>query len=198
MNEKKAKLDRSRRQYTNRRSSKKVIVPRHRANPVIPKMMQQAILINRKRIHNGTPKAIAMQSMNKSSPDSTRKKGTIQTVSIDVREIIKIKNTFKTLFKMLEDMKRPVSTLDQASNESVTEKIDNTSQLNQTIEEDKAEASEHEDFNRSDDNVLITNKYNNIKVTTVKTVGKKDDDWVSSQVVFYLIPDTVNRQEFKR
>ncbi|XP_026746373.1 early boundary activity protein 2-like isoform X2 [Trichoplusia ni] len=181
MTDKKVKLDRSRRQYTNRRSSKKVIVPRHRANPVIPKMMKHANLINRKRQHNGTPKAIAMQSMNKSSPDSTRKnlqKGNPQNVSIDVRELIKIKNSFKTLFKMLEDMKRPVSMLDQTSNETVTEKINNTSQFNQSMEEDKEEMSEHEDFNRSDDNVLITNKYNNVKVTTAKNTGPKDDEWV--------------------
>lgn len=182
LTDKKVKLDRSRRQYTNRRSSKKVIVPRHRANPVIPKMMQHANLLNRKRQHNGTPKAIAMQSMNKSSPDSTRKnlqKGNPQNVSIDVRELIKIKNSFKTLFKMLEDMKRPVSMLDQTSNETVTEKINNTSQFNQSMEEDKEEMSEHEDFNRSDDNVLITNKYNNVKVTTAKKPVSKDDEWVS-------------------
>ncbi|CAH0588955.1 unnamed protein product [Chrysodeixis includens] len=178
MNDKKVKLDRSRRQYTNRRSSKKVIVPRHRANPVIPKMMQQAFLLNRKRQHNGTPKAIAMQSLNKSSPDSTRKnlqKGMPQSVSINVNELIKIKNSFKTLFKMLEDLKRPVSMLNQTSNETLTGKLDNTSQFNHSMEEDKEEMSEHEDFNRSDDNVLITNKYNNVKT---KNVGKKDDEWV--------------------
>lgn len=153
----------------NRRSNKKVPTPTYRANAVIPKSMQRKQDIskkneNRKRTHN-----LRNGSINKSLPDSTKRNNSVNTnvgrqITIDARELEEIGNSFSLLFNMLEDLKRPV----MMSNYS-----DDTAQQNEDLSIPKDETVFHaieecvendpydpeEEFNRSDDNVLITNKY---------------------------------------
>uniref|UniRef100_A0A2A4K211 BEN domain-containing protein n=1 Tax=Heliothis virescens TaxID=7102 RepID=A0A2A4K211_HELVI len=197
---KKVKLERCKRQYSNRRSSKKIMTPSHRANPVIPKIMQQANMLNRKRTYDSLKNA----SINKTIPDSTRKnnqnvKGQ-QNVTIDVRELMNIKNSFQVLFNMLEDLKRPVSSaVNQSSNDQTSVPFkpeDSHVSYNRSVDELKEddENSENEEFNRSDDNVLISNKYTNVAVKTVQNKGSGKDEWVPIGSGKTLI----HRDQFKR
>lgn len=194
---KKVKLDLSKRQYINRRTSKKIIIPSHRATPVIPKIMQQANMNHRKRKHNDSPKN---KFINKSLPDSTRRNTNqngvgLQNVTIDVRELMNMKNSFRMLFKMLEDLKRPASRMmNRSCNEIIqaglkTQDMTHTP-YNQSLEEEeeKEENSENEEFNRSDDNVLITNKFNHVEEITAQSKGK-DDEWVYYFKYFFMNRD---------
>ncbi|KOB73596.1 Uncharacterized protein OBRU01_10577 [Operophtera brumata] len=166
---KKIKLEHYKRQYVNRRSNKKVIIPTYRANAVIPKSMQpkqdsSKKNDNRKRTHNERN-----GSIKKSLPDSTKRNNSLNTnvdrpITIDAREIQEIGNSFNLLFKMLEDLKRPIM---------MSNFCEDTAQQNDDLQIPKNEAVIHavedceendpydpeEEFNRSDDNVLITNKY---------------------------------------
>ncbi|XP_037293045.1 uncharacterized protein LOC115440216 [Manduca sexta] len=186
---KKIKLDKCKRQYSNRRSSKKILTPSNKVNAIIPKSMQQSNSINRKRsykdIGKGTP-------VNKSLADSTKKHNSSKTetsqkkITIDVRELISIRNSFKALFKTIDDLKRAVVPNFIPDEEKITlddiiPVVKATDALEETVEEYKElENNDSEEFDRSDDNVLITNKYDNQRVMQAKPTETKngDKDWV--------------------
>lgn len=165
------------------------MTPSHRAPAIIPKIMQDALSKNelsRKRAHNGDIRDV---SYNKSLPDSTKRNNTseisAQTVTIDARELANISNSFRVLFRMIEQLKRPMTQITQTFDSpqlavyqntidnnsqlvrtTFQNTIDNTTQVNESVVQAVAESEEpveyeNEEFNRSDDNVLITNKYDN-------------------------------------
>lgn len=182
------------------------MTPSHRATPVIPKIMQDALSkkndVSRKRAHNGDNRNA---SFNKSLPDSTKRNNTTeingQTVTIDARELASISNSFRVLFRMIEELKRPMTqTFNPIQLEVYQKTLENKPQVNETVvqaieECEENDEYENEEFNRSDDNVLITNKYdkqynasatmpvNNqykeLVQTTKKGTNTEDSEWVS-------------------
>ncbi|XP_075980197.1 uncharacterized protein LOC142979253 isoform X1 [Anticarsia gemmatalis] len=178
---KKIKLERYKRQYCNRRSSK-VLTPSNKANAVMN-------MINRKRSHNDSTKT-GNSSMNKSLPDSTKKnQNGAKKVTIDARELKEIRNTFKTLFKILEDMKRPLNANESSTGRTLRvspelEAQDTTHQsysqlIDESMEDDKEnDISDNDEFNRSDDNVLISNRYSNAAVGAAQNRQVEDAEWV--------------------
>ncbi|XP_049875754.1 uncharacterized protein LOC126373609 isoform X2 [Pectinophora gossypiella] len=199
---KKIKLERivHARTYCNRRTSK-ILKPSHRANAI-----NAIIAKNRKRTFgNSTHKEQFKNTFDrKSLPDSTRKNNTptpntkSDVVSINVRDIMHMKQCFHEVFKILNEIKpcvsnenSNVSNLSQekpVKEENNINKMDNTTNVDEG--EDDMEASDRsEEFNRSDDNVLITNKYENAmnnnknsneKVLAENTTNKKEklDEWM--------------------
>lgn len=161
---KKVKLEHCKRQYVNRKSGKKVLIPSYRANAIIPISMQDSKIDNRKRTHTG--------SFHKSLPDSTKRNNCLNTVAgkrtID-RELEEIGNSFRLLFKMLDDLKRPLimgNFIDDCQQNVTLANATQTVQeihspINATVadEEENDPYDPEEEFNRSDDNVLISNKY---------------------------------------
>lgn len=174
---------------------------------------------SRKRTHNERK-----GSLNKSLPDSTKRNNSLNTtvgrrITIDVRELEEIDNSFRLLFSMLEDLKRPVMmnnyTEDNQQNVEDIPKnnIDGVIHAVEEYEENDPYDPE-EEFNRSDDNVLITNKYDSQYNTSsmvknslmAKTSGQpnatEDIEWVSNKslcsihftsISSYLHHDTVSQ-----
>lgn len=145
-------------------------------------------MMNRKRARNDSLDL----SRNISVPDSTRRNNLQngagnQKVTVSQSELLIFSEHLTTILKLLHDMTRATSSaLDQNSNQHVPfpVKVEDMNQTpnNQTVDEDIREEGEensaNEEFNRSDDNVLITNKYNNMAVKTVQNKGAANDEWV--------------------
>lgn len=160
-----------------------MLTPSNKANAVLN-------MVNRKRPRDETPRGVLNLSMNKSVPDSTKKKAIVgKQVNIEVQEVLNIKNTFKVLFKMVEVWKRalrgnhkPVVLNEEIEerqrNEEVIDNPENLPEV-QAYEDDKEnENVVNEEFDRSDDNVLISNRYSNAGVRTVQRVDNGDKEWV--------------------
>ncbi|XP_072945106.1 uncharacterized protein [Epargyreus clarus] len=140
--------------------------------------------INRKRVHKDSIRPL---SVKKYSADSTKRHHTppIEKKNVDknAREIQDIKAGFRELFRMLNDLKpQPKkffmemcpeldrSTRDTTNNNIVSEEYD-----------DNSERSDGEDSDRSDDNVLISNKFNRVEQNFNSKQNSKcesEDEWV--------------------
>lgn len=108
-------------------------------------------------------------------------------VDINMNDVIGMKKMFKELFKIFRNMR-------QMHKKSTKKAIHKTTQENNPPcnapeeKENDLYEREEEELNRSDDNVLITNKYDNIENNTqdqnkedVYNIQSeaKDDEWVS-------------------
>lgn len=194
MNERKIKFEKSQRRYSNRRSSKSV-TPSKTTTSATPKMIKQLrniSIVNRKTAQN----KILDESRNMSLPgrNNVRNQGNHQ---IERMQVFNINQMFMVLFKLLKTLKpNGSSEVDDSFLEDVPfplKDVDlNQTPCNQTVEEENEfdeYENDEEDLNRSDDNVLITNKYNNLPVKTErrKEVENKDagkDEWVCIFFIF--------------
>ncbi|KAJ0174559.1 hypothetical protein K1T71_009667 [Dendrolimus kikuchii] len=185
---KRIKLEPCKRQYSNRRTSRKVLTPIHRPNAVIPKCM-----LNNTKNENKTRKMTVREekntSANKSVPDSTKinttKNVIPEKVPIDIRELADIRNSFHQLFQMIEELKKPFGfNVNQNAMVSVQASetpspIENTKDTIVDLDEEQEFENNESDFDRSDDNVLITNKYDNNHRSTVKTSPQNEtSEWI--------------------
>lgn len=177
------------------------MTPSYRAIAVIPKSMQP--LLNntnskkndsRKRTHNERN-----GSINKSLPDSTKRNNSLNTnvgrrITIEAHELEEIGNSFRLLFSMLEDLKRPGMMNYNDNNKQIVENQLRDETVVHAVEdcEENDPYDPEEEFNRSDDNVLITNKYTSqynaslkmkdrVKANTSKqsTSEAGENEWVS-------------------
>lgn len=136
------KLEKTKRQYVNRRTSKKVIIPSHRANAVIPKKMQNKEANSkknesgRKRTHNET---VRNNSFNKTAPDSTivqqnNKGKSNKRCTLDIKQLQEIGETFRSLFQIIRELKKPYQdTTPNISNPNTSKRLyQNASNLNKS------------------------------------------------------------------
>lgn len=189
VNTKRIKLEPCKRQYSNRRTSRKVLTPIHRPTAVIPKcMLNNTKNENKKR--KVTYRAEKNISANKSLPDSTKintpKNVDPDKVPINIRELADIRNCFHQLFQMIDELKRPFgfNVEQNAMTSHPTSKtpspIENAKETTMNIDEEQEFENNESDFDRSDDNVLITNKYDNNHRSTVKTSPQNEkSEWVT-------------------
>ncbi|XP_045775018.1 uncharacterized protein LOC123873948 isoform X2 [Maniola jurtina] len=167
------KMEQYVRHYAKRRNSKNVPIPVHRPNAVVNVLKERQKNMNsktnnqsRKRKHKET------QASNKSLPDSTKKylpppKTSVDTININKKNILDMKASFEELFKIIDNMKpeserRAGKYFDYTTaiqQEPMNEDKINAPVYNNTEAYDETEKSPSEESNRSDDNVLISNKY---------------------------------------
>lgn len=159
-------------------------MPTNKVNAIIPKSMQQTRnSICRKR----TYKDAAANSAVNYIADSTRKppiknNENTEKVTIDIEELISIKNSFRILFKMIDELKRATAPGGEykANGKSVDLSAINITES--LVEPTDVENNESEEFNRSDDNVLITNKYKKQHKTQLNEEKPAEgNEWVSSK-----------------
>lgn len=196
METKMVKLDENRRQYSNSRSKKRILTPSHRANAVIPEGMQsrsnETKNTTRKRTYN---ESIKQTKADKSVPDSTKRDTpcviTLQNVSIDLNDIIGLKECFRDLFQMVKDMK----SLNASENISTKSPERDAIRIDVSNDEKENERSRSVESNRSDDNMLITNKYEkyvahknspsqNQSNNMPNTAKAGEDEWVINFCLF--------------
>ncbi|XP_069361130.1 uncharacterized protein [Maniola hyperantus] len=164
------------RHYAKRRNSKNVPIPVHRPNAVVNVLKERQKNMDsktnnqsRKRKHKQT------QAGKKSLPDSTKKhlpppNTSVDTISLNKKNILDMKASFDELFKIIHDMK-PESERGTSKyfdytaavqQEPINEDTINVPVYNNTEAYAESEKSQSEESNRSDDNVLISNKYSKI------------------------------------
>lgn len=176
-------FERYRRQYVNT-SNKKVLIPSNKANPIEK--------TTRKRSHNGT---ILNQNNSYINTPPTAKTNATSNMKMtkEVKYCIQgIFEIFKGIFRQVEDLKKPLQmqlTEDPGRYDiqhiitpaTTSEEPINLSPM-QTGETTNGfidnEHSENEEFNRSDDNVLISNKY---KSVTVKNETNRERESVNKE-----------------
>ncbi|CAB3234188.1 unnamed protein product [Arctia plantaginis] len=181
---KKVTLERYKRSYS--RSNSTIITPSNKAAAV----SDVPISFQNDRLE-------ANQSQNKPVTDSTINN------TINLRDTIqmfyRIDDTFTELLEMISQLKlalgycemplQPTVNLDSARQAvPVTPNLiaddglqDSSRSSNQSLDESKQNdnnISENEEFNRSDDNVLITNKYNTVSGKTTQENEAVEQDWV--------------------
>lgn len=215
-------MDRYKRAYGNRRSSK-ILKPSHRADAI-----NKIILNNRKRTmetrkHLNTTNTAKDK---KSKADSTKRNNGSRLTSpfFTKKETTDIDNRFKKLFKALKAMRVALLNEDTNINDTINkvtqpvldkpshnnsqrikprivkiEKAEANNVVNNEMDVDIPNVGNNDDYSfhsddsrRSEDNVLITNKYNTSRVITSKKVLTEEqknteqknaidhkDEWVS-------------------
>lgn len=175
------------RHYAKRRNGKNGPIPVHRPNAVVNVLKErQNNVNNRSKDQNRKRKYKETRGGNKSLPDSTKKnlpvpKSSSNTISVNKKNILDMKASFDELFKIIEDMKplseRRTPCLDTgniyldnapaaqpvAMDEDITM---HNPVYNNTEAYDESDKSQSEESNRSDDNVLISNKYSKVRELT--------------------------------
>ncbi|XP_053610672.1 uncharacterized protein LOC128675352 [Plodia interpunctella] len=165
MEEKKVKLDHFRKQSIQEKPRKRILTPSHRANAVIPEIMQRGKHstkkpANRKRTY-GSTKPINDDKL----PDSTKKNMAreiiLQNVTIDLNDIMEIRECFRDLFQMVKDMS--LGQVPCVGNAPVKPDLSNTltNLPCATDDEKENDRSRSAESDRSEDNILISNKYKN-------------------------------------
>ncbi|KPJ18689.1 hypothetical protein RR48_10633 [Papilio machaon] len=168
-------------QYTNKRANKKGPIPLHRPNAIIPNVLQprQTNIVDKKKRCRYVESANKREIVNKSLPDSTRK-NTPPNESIknaNIKDILEIKTGFRQLFQMLKDLKTQAGFVTRECNG--TNK--NASVVNHTMdlsEGEESDRSQSVESNRSDDNVLISNKYARADVRNPTTDNITEEEWI--------------------
>ncbi|CAF4810698.1 unnamed protein product [Pieris macdunnoughi] len=158
------------RQISIKRRNKKNMTPVHRPNAVVKVLQEQKFNANqsRKRKHN------AIQHHTKSFvTDSTKKTQPKNTMNIHLKNVLEIRETFQQLFGMINDLK--VKTMGTIINETL-----NNSENVKEKSFDDILSPRSEESNRSDDNVLITNKYSTVGSVSSNEHNrdKLQDEWV--------------------
>ncbi|CAH2043920.1 unnamed protein product, partial [Iphiclides podalirius] len=184
--DKRAKLNASTRQYCNKRGGKKGPVPAHRPNAIIPNVLQarQTNSLNGKRRYKyiDAHRNDKRESV-KSLPDSTRKGtppndsgkgGRVESVSVNVKDILEIKASFRELFQLLNDLKP--QTAKRASELNRIQLASNNDTAG--VSDGESDRSHSVESNRSDDNVLITNKYDKAVVRRQESGGGDEEEWI--------------------
>lgn len=187
--DKKVKTEIFRPSYSSTRSGK-VMKPCHRANAV------NVTINNRKRkredVKKKHDKSNNGNENKKSLPDSTRKNNSPlpnnqdpETITVKVTDLIKMKECFTELFQMMKEMKsyyKGDKTEFNATLKNSQPVIESEANKNNTLVqyENDGNASDvsvkSDESNRSDDNVLITNKYDNIAVKEKKVLKTQDNN----------------------
>ncbi|XP_013180186.1 PREDICTED: uncharacterized protein LOC106126850 [Papilio xuthus] len=171
-------------QYTNKRVNKKGPIPLHRPNAIIPNVLQprQTNIVDKKKRCRYIDSANKREIVKKSLPDSTRKNTppneSIKNGHNNVKDILDIKSGFRQLFQMIKDLKTQAGFVSRECNG--TNK--NTSVVNNDImdisEGEESDRSQSVESNRSDDNVLISNKYARADVRNPTTENITEEEWI--------------------
>ncbi|CAH2231599.1 jg14322 [Pararge aegeria aegeria] len=194
-----AKMEQYMRHCVKRRNGKDP-VPVHRPNAVVNVLKErQNNLNNRSNGRSRKRKYKETKSGNKSLPDSTKKhlpapKSSVDTTSIHKKKIMDMKASFKELFKIIDYMKPDTqrrttkyfdnTTVVQAGplNEVSNIIIENPV-YNNTEAYEESVKSHSEESNRSDDNVLISNKYSKVReLTEDQTIPNKQENLSQNEV----------------
>ncbi|CAK1587088.1 unnamed protein product [Parnassius mnemosyne] len=176
-------------QYNNKRGNKRGPVPTHRPNAIIPNVLKQrqTNIVGRKRQYKYVDSVQKSEPVRKSLPDSTRKNTPpndpakcvrVENLNVNVKDILDIKASFRELFQLLNDLKsQSVKRLNDLNGNNR-----NTSIIhNETVgisDGEESERSQSEESNRSDDNVLITNKYDKAVVRHQQSGGADKEEWI--------------------
>ncbi|XP_047535570.1 early boundary activity protein 1-like [Vanessa atalanta] len=189
------KMEQYIRQFAKRRNSKKVPTPMHRPNAVVKVLQERQINKNNRSLSDTRKRKYReILTNNKSLPDSTRKnvsppKDAGETININKIEIFKIKASFDELFQMLNDMKSQSKdqnytgshNRDEVVQVSKSKILDENEVVGNASYVEHSDRSQSEESNRSDDNVLITNKYHKARMSPEnqqKTDSHKESEWV--------------------
>ncbi|CAK1555710.1 unnamed protein product [Leptosia nina] len=167
-----------------KRHSKKELTPVHRPNAVV-KVLQERQMNNnhnkskpRKRKYRET----VTQASKKFFPDSTRKnmpppsikvKNENETVEVKLKDIIEINTTFQELFRILRELQPKKQSVKRIFYGKYVEEKEKSI-------DDPPLSPRSEESNRSDDNVLITNKYKTVQTINneKKAKDKAQQEWV--------------------
>ncbi|VVC90021.1 unnamed protein product [Leptidea sinapis] len=170
-----------------RRRSKKALTPIHRPNAVV-NVLKERFLNGNQTDNNRKRKYKAInETVKKSLPDSTKKTVPINfNASDNFKNILEIKETFQTLFKMIDDLKPigdrklRVFSDDMKPNTSYRRVETPLKKVEQEEMQYASDRSQSEESNRSDDNVLITNKYSKAHVPSESANIQLEtkDEWV--------------------
>ncbi|XP_022122965.2 early boundary activity protein 2-like [Pieris rapae] len=158
------------RQISIKRRNKKDMTPVHRPNAVVKVLQERKLNANqsRKRKHN------AIHQHTKSFvTNSTKKTQPKNTMNIHLKSVLEIRETFQQLFGMINDLK--VKAMGNIKNETL-----NHSENTKEKSFDDILSHRSEESNRSDDNVLITNKYSTVGSVSSNEHNrdKLQDEWV--------------------
>ncbi|XP_013148133.1 PREDICTED: uncharacterized protein LOC106110775 [Papilio polytes] len=171
-------------QYSNKRANKKGPIPLHRPNAIIPNVLQprQTNIVDKKKHCRYVDSANKREIVNKSLPDSTRKNtppnDSIKNGHNNVKDILEIKHGFRQLFQMIKDLKSQAGfvTMDINGTNKNTSVVNNeTMDISDGEESDRSQSAES---NRSDDNVLISNKYARADVRNNTTDNITEEEWM--------------------
>ncbi|XP_045500768.1 uncharacterized protein LOC123698227 [Colias croceus] len=168
------------RQLVKIRHSKKVLTPVHRPNAVVNILQERQMNGNHPNKGRKRKYKEIKDEVNKSLPDSTRKNMFTRpnvlngTVNVKLRNIIEINATFQQLFTMLNALRPPQQANTTFLNEE-SEVIEKTYD-----EPEESDRSESEESNRSDDNVLISNKYIKARSNSGSPRGQENskEEWI--------------------
>lgn len=156
------------------RSVRRVLTPSNRVNAVIPRSMRKNHVTN----NNKTRKRKENRN-NETPPHFPLKDEEVQSksvnVNIKVEDVLAMKNMFKELFNIFKSM-RQVQHHESINKEKTNQKVFDAQEYDpitpaEVCIDHEMEKSPSEDLNRSDDNVLITNKYH---VENIQTQNKED------------------------
>nr|XP_013189759.1 unnamed protein product [Amyelois transitella] len=189
---KKVKTEHVKKQFTFEKP-KRILTPSNKANAVIPDAMRGNNSIKKTPINKKRPNVSTNQTNeNKSKPDST-KKNIIQKVivkkgTLNFETILGLRCCFRDLFGMVKGMTIHSAAPDGSDDPVKTEPNVSKAIPNMTCDDDKENEKSHSaESSRSEDNVLISNKYKNYNEISKKTNAKKsppprniiDGEWVS-------------------
>ncbi|KAI5638420.1 BEN domain-containing protein [Phthorimaea operculella] len=200
---KKIKVERFNRSYTRRD-----IKPSHRANAVEPNMAKKRKKKNYDATNEGETSNIAdKRSLPDSTRTNNSPAPGPQSdiVSINVQDILEMKQCFEQIFSILRELRsqaypnelqtgiehevplQPTGTppftnytTQEVPLQPVVTPVTNYTTYEDNVDEDVDISDRSEDLNRSDDNVLITNKYDkaNVLIEKDKNQNDKPDEWI--------------------
>ncbi|KAJ2945722.1 hypothetical protein O0L34_g563 [Tuta absoluta] len=184
--QKKIKVERFNRSY-----SRRDIKPSHRANAVNPNMAKKRKRKTYDTKNEGETSNIADK---RSLPDSTRANNSpapgqpSDIVSINVQDILEMKQCFEQIFNILRELRPQVYTTELQNGidqevplQPIVTPVTKYTTHEENVDDEEIDISDRsEDLNRSDDNVLITNKYDNANVLIEKDKNQNDkpDEWI--------------------
>lgn len=192
------------RQYVKKRNCKKAPVPVHRPNAVVNVLQERQINVNNRSLNDARKRKYGdIPITSKSLPDSTQKKISPPKdagVKMSARQqaILEMKKTFEELFKILNEITPACQSQINVENNNVGGKSFDLNAADPTIskektddpafDSDRSERSQSEESNRSNDNVLITNKYHRIQTDPrgENEKNNENEEWVG---VFFCNPD---------
>lgn len=186
------------RQYVKKRNGKKAPTPVHRPNAVVNVLQERQINGNNRSLNYTRKRKYGdIPITSKSLPDSTQKKISPPKdagVKINARQqaILEMKKTFEELFIILNDIRPACQNQVTVENNNVNGEsfevntldpsISKEKTIDPTYDSERSERSQSEESDRSNDNVLITNKYHRIQ-TESRVENQKNtenEEWVSN------------------
>ncbi|RVE51359.1 hypothetical protein evm_004039 [Chilo suppressalis] len=199
---KRPKLDVSRKSIREKHN-KKIIKPSNKVEPLIPnnsyKKQQRNLktYINcRKRQHESTPKIQENNNNTQLFNDSVESSNRA-SITLDMMLVIGILQAMNKIAQRMEILKEE-SANKIAENKIITPEITNG---NLFVDEDDAKSNHSDESNRSDDNVLISNRYGNIENNTQEqnmsneTVSTESENNTQENVTETVQNDSVNNKQ---